>query len=211
MRDNPFLDGFAFVIGATNNHAVLGAWHYLFTAFTTLLILSGLAIAITRWRDEPAQRTFYHLTLFTGRALIGAMWLEGSLWKLPLPSGGGLPYWLGLMGENAAFPIYADVINGLLIPHASLVSSIIWLAETTLAVSLILGLAVRPISLLGVAMSLNLWIGLYRFQPEWPWIYIFIAILHAFFIATRAGRSLGLDGIIAGSATKNNVIRRWII
>jgi uncharacterized membrane protein YphA (DoxX/SURF4 family) len=124
---------------------------------------------------------------------------EGSLWKLPLPVSGGFTYWLGLMGENAAFAAYGDFIRSVLIAHIALVNPLIFLTEVLLATSLMLGVAVRLTSLLGVAMALNLWIGLYHFQPEWPWGYIFIALLHVFFIIDRAGRALGLDALLLRS------------
>ena len=77
------------------------------------------------------------------------------------------------------------------------VNPFIYLVETGLAICLMLGIAVRLGALLGIAMALNLWIGLYHLQAEWPWCYIFIAFLHMFFVADRAGRALGLDAILA--------------
>lgn len=195
MRTNPFLDAWLFLTGETATHAAIGQWRYLFTAFSAALVLGSVAVAIASWRGDPAQRTSRHVAIWLARALIGMMWLEGSLWKLPLPAGGGLPYWLGLMSKNAAFDSYGNVIGDVLIPNAVIICALIWLTETTLAISLLLGVAVRLTSLLGIAMAVNLWIGLYRYQPEWPWIYVFVGILHMFFIINRAGRSLGLDAL----------------
>jgi hypothetical protein len=44
----------------------------------------------------------------------------------------------------------------------------------------------------------HLWLGLYRQAEEWPWTYVFLIFVQAFFVATDAGKSLGLDAVIAG-------------
>src|SRR5271165_2954439 len=98
MRTNPFFDSWLFVTGQTPGHAALGAFRYVFVAFTISLILGSIGIAAAAWRRDRSQGTS-DVVIWLVRSLIGAMWLEGSLWKLPLP--GGLPYWLGLMGQNA--------------------------------------------------------------------------------------------------------------
>jgi hypothetical protein len=44
----------------------------------------------------------------------------------------------------------------------------------------------------------HLWLGLYRQAEEWPWTYVFLIFVQGFFVATDAGKSLGLDAVIAG-------------
>lgn len=195
MRTNPVSDAIAFLTGSSGNHANIGWGANFFVLLSSVLVLGSIAIAIANWQADPTQRSFRHLAMWLMRTLIGGMWLEGSLWKLPLPVSGGLTYWLGLMGQNAAWDFYGALIRTALIPNIAIINPLIFLVEVSLAASLMLGLAVRLTSLLGIAMSLNLWIGLYHFQPEWPWIYVFIAMLHVFFIIDRAGRALGLDAM----------------
>jgi len=62
-------------------------------------------------------------------------------------------------------------------------------------VSLILGFGVRLIGVLGIIFLLHLWLGIYRpgSPAEWPWEYIFLAMVMFFFALHAAGRSLGLD------------------
>lgn len=196
MRTDPFSDALAFLLGTTAGHAEIGWGRIPFVILTAALIIGSLAVAGVNWSQDPTQRRGRDIALWLIRALIGAMWLEGSLWKLPLPVSGGFSYWLGLMAENAAFPAYGALIKAVLLAYIELINPLIWLVETALAAALMLGFAVRLVSLLGVAMALNLWIGLYHFQMEWPWIYLFIAMLHVVFIIDRAGRSLGLDAIL---------------
>src|SRR5262249_22670363 len=70
-----------------------------------------------------------------------------------------------------------------------------FVAEFTFAVSLILGLGVRLIGVLGIIFVLHLWLGIYRpgSPAEWPWEYIFLAIVMFMFALHAAGRSLRLD------------------
>jgi len=46
---------------------------------------------------------------------------------------------------------------------------------------------------LAVAYTLQLWLGLYDNPSEWPWTYMFLAMLMFLFALEGAGRSLGLD------------------
>ena len=200
MRTNPISDAVSFLIGATDDHAGIGWGATPFVALSTGLVVGSIALAAVNWSADPAQRTGRNVALWLMRTLIGAMWLEGSLWKLPLPEADGFRFWLGLMGDNGAFAVYSTVVKTVLIPNIQIIDPLIYLVETGLAVCLMLGVAVRLGSLLGVAMALNLWIGLYHYDPEWPWGYVFIVFLHVFFIADRAGRALGLDALL---------LRRW--
>jgi uncharacterized membrane protein YphA (DoxX/SURF4 family) len=74
-----------------------------------------------------------------------------------------------------------------------LTDPIVFLAELSFAVSLMLGFGVRVTGAIAVLFVLNLWIGLYRHPHEWPWNYIFLAGLMGLFSVLSAGRSLGLD------------------
>ena len=44
-----------------------------------------------------------------------------------------------------------------------------------------------------VAYALQLWLGLYGNTAEWPWTYMFLALLMFLFVVESAGRSLGFD------------------
>jgi uncharacterized membrane protein YphA (DoxX/SURF4 family) len=72
---------------------------------------------------------------------------------------------------------------------------LVFLAELTFAASMILGFAVRFVSVLAIVFVLQLWLGIYRpgNPAEWPWAYIFLAMLMFIFALHAAGRSLGLD------------------
>ena len=106
MRTNPFFDAWLFIIGSTDDHQKLGAAKFLLVALFLVLVAVSLWIAWTNWREDPGQRSGAHITTCVCRVLIGCMWFQGCLWKLPLPISDGFQYWTGEMAENAAFAFY---------------------------------------------------------------------------------------------------------
>lgn len=192
---NPLTDIWQFLTGATGDHLALGGWRYLLVALFLALLAASIVIAIRNWREDPAQRTGIHLGTWSVRVLIGTMWFQGMLWKLPLPVSGGLQYWTEQMGTRAAFEIHREFVTGFLVPNLHLFGPFVFLAELTFAVSLMLGLGVRFAGVIGVFFVLHLWLGIYLpGEPaEWPWSYIFLAMLMFLFALYGAGRSLGLD------------------
>ena len=60
-----------------------------------------------------------------------------------------------------------------------------------------LGFLVRPMGIVGMLFVLHLWLGLYLHPNEWPWLYIFLIFVQGFLVLNNAGRSLGLDDLLA--------------
>jgi uncharacterized membrane protein YphA (DoxX/SURF4 family) len=200
---NPFTDTWLFLIGQTPDHETLGLWKYLFVALFLALLAASIAIAVQNWREDPSQRTGTHLATWVMRVLIGCMWFQGMLWKLPLPASGALRYWTEKqMGTRAAFELHREIILNFLVPNIHFFGPLVFLAELTFAASLILGLGVRFAGALGTLFVLHLWLGIYRpDEPaEWPWLYIFLALLMFLFAMHGAGRSLGLDAWLRRNA-----------
>jgi len=170
-----------------------------------LLVLASIAIAVYVYRTVPAQRSIEHLSNWVFRLLIGCMWWQQTLWKLPpfytdhpeQPFGDtGLAYWMGVMGRSAAIPLQADFVNNIVLPHFYVFAPIVYALEVLTAVSLILGILVRLWGLIGALQILNLWLGLYNAEGEWPWTYFFLLVLQLIFAVHHYGRSLGLDALI---------------
>ena len=197
MRTDPFTDTIQFLIGATSDHEALGALRYVFVALFIAMILGSLFIARAVWRADVAQQTARHVWTWFFRFVMGAMWFQGSTWKLPLPVSSGLQYWTEQMAQHAAFPLYADLVRNVVLKHMAIVDPVALIAELGMATSFMLGIAVRPVALLGIAYTIGLWVGLYRHPMEWPWTYVFIIIAHGQFIVANAGRSLGLDELLS--------------
>lgn len=212
MRTNPFYDSFLFLIGETPDYNALGWPKYLLVLLYAALLLGGIAIAIRVWARDPAQRTARNAWIWFARTLVGTMWFQGSLWKLPLPVAGGFQYWTGQLAENSFIPAHAALVRDVLLPHIAILDPLVWLTETAMATALILGLAVPLASLIAILFTINLWVGLYHNNAEWPWEYVFIVVAHGFFMLDHAGRSLGLDALLtrAGWPTSRTLqARAW--
>lgn len=195
MRTNPFYDSWLLLIGQTPDHDALGLAKYLLVALYAAALIGGMAVAARVWASDPAQRRGRTLSIWLFRTLIGTMWLQGSLWKLPLPVAGGFQYWTGQLVEHSWLPAHAALVRDVLLPNIALLDPVVWLTETLLGLSLMLGFGVRLAGLVGIVFTLNLWVGLYHRADEWPWNYIFLVFVHAFFILDRAGECLGLDAL----------------
>ena len=184
MNPNPLYDVLMFLAQP--------AWT---TAIFWLLLLGSIAIAVYVYCSIPGQRSIEHIGNWAIRLLIGCMWWQQSLWKLP-PDYTGLAYWMGLMGRHAAIPLQADFVNNIVLPHLYVFAPLVYGFEVLTAVSLILGLFARLGGAIGALQIANLWLGLYSAPGEWPWTYFFLLLLLASFWLHHYGRSLGLDAII---------------
>ena len=183
--------------------------HFLFTASWTtgvywLLILGSIVIAIYAWATIEGQRSPRRLADWILRFLIGSMWWQQTLWKLPPyytdhpedPTNTGLYYWMTELGKSASVPLQADFVNNIVLPHFYLFAPAVYCLEVLTAVSLILGIFVRFWGVIGALQILNLWLGLYNASGEWPWTYFFLLVLQLIFALHQYGRSLGVDAII---------------
>jgi len=193
MPANPFTDIGHFLTATTGDYMRLGSWRYLILALFWVLLLAGIAIAIRNWSDDPAQRQGRHLGIWLVRMLIGCMWFQGMLWKLPLPVSDGLQYWTEQESTSAAFEFHRTFMKEVVLPNMTLFGPIVFVGELVFAASALLGLAVRFVGVLAIAYALQLWLGLYDNSSEWPWTYIFLAMLMFLFVIEGAGRSLGFD------------------
>jgi hypothetical protein len=196
MRTNPFFDAWLFLIGSTDDHRALGAFQYVMVALFWALLLASVWIALKNWREDPGERNGANVTTWICRLLIGAMWFQGCLWKLPLPVSGGFEHWTGQMAKHAAFAFHRTLVDNVYLPNLNIIDPLVFLAELGFAVSLMLGFGVRLVGIVAALYSLHLWLGLYQHPGEWPWNYVFLAIVHVLFAVYAAGRCLGVDALL---------------
>jgi uncharacterized membrane protein YphA (DoxX/SURF4 family) len=187
------------------------------TGIFWLLGFVSLLTAVYAFVTIPSQRRITYIFDWAFRFLIGAMWWQQTLWKLPpsytdhpeQPFGEtGLAYWMGLMGKHAAIPLQADFVNNIVLPHFYLFAPIVYGLEVLTAVSLILGFFVRLWGVIGALQILNLWLGLYSAPGEWPWTYFFLLVLMLIFALHRYGRRLGFDAIILARSRSRSILGR---
>jgi hypothetical protein len=209
MNPDPFSDTIAFLLQPGWTMAIF--W---------LLLIASIAIAAYVFRTIPGQRSIEHVGNWAFRLLIGCMWWQQSLWKLPpyytdqrqeAFGTTGLAYWIGLMGKHAAIPLQADFVNNIVLPHFYLFAPIVYGLEVLTAVSLILGCCVRLGGVIGALQIVNLWLGLYSAPGEWPWTYFFLLLLMLRFGLHHYGRSLGIDAIIAARIKEPRTLGRTIL
>jgi uncharacterized membrane protein YphA (DoxX/SURF4 family) len=171
--------------------------HFSWTTIVfDLLLVAGIAVATVVYRFSPEQRTVRHLWIWILRTVIGAMWWQQILWKLP-PSYGGLRFWTSEMVKYDSIGLQRGFLTHVVLPHFSFFAPQIFLTEVIISVTLLLGVWSRFGSLLGLAMGINLSLGLYRSPGEWPWTYVFLVAIMGIFFADPPGRSLGIDVLLA--------------
>jgi uncharacterized membrane protein YphA (DoxX/SURF4 family) len=180
-----------------------------------LLLIASVAIAARAFATLPEQRDPRHVAQWASRLLIGAMWWQQSLWKLPpyytdhpdKPFGEtGLAHWMQIMGKSAAIPLQADFVNHIVLPYFYWFAPIVYAAEVLTGAALMLGAFVRLFGLIGALQILNLWLGLYNAWGEWPWNYFFLLVLQLMFALHQYGRSLGVDAILAARSSRNRLL-----
>ena len=162
-----------------------------------VLLAASLIIAWTALARLPEQRTPRAVAIWLLRLLVGAMWWQQSLWKIP-PNYDGLKYWMQQMVGHAAIPLQGRLVGDLVLPNITLFGPLIYAVEVSIGVSLMLGLASRLGALLGALMALNLWLGLYSAEGEWPWTYMFLLVIQIVFVIDPPGRCLGVDALLLG-------------
>ena len=187
MRPNPLHDALQFLTQPS--------WC---TPLFWLLILASIGVAVMVWRRDPAQREPRNLAIWGLRVLMGAMWWQQTLWKIP-PDFDGLKFWMQQQVDHAAVALQAVLVRDLVLPNIAVFGPLVYLVELLIAVSLLLGLFSRVGALLGLLMGLNLWLGLYSADNEWPWTYMFLVVIQAWFVIDPPGRVLGTDRLLQSS------------
>jgi hypothetical protein len=188
-----------------------------------VLLAAGIGVALYAFAAIPGQRSFANVWNLAFRMLVGAMWWQQTLWKLPplytdepgQPFGKtGLAFYIIRLGKTPpAVPLQQDFVNHIVLPHFYQFAPIVYGLEVLTAASLILGLFVRFWGVLGALQALNLWLGFYNdyVGGTWPWQYFFLVVLMLIFAVHRYGRSLGFDAVIAAGARRQGPIARIVL
>jgi len=197
MKTDPLNDAWDFLVGAQPDQVALGDLRWLFVGLFAFLVVASCVIALAAWRrqgGEPASGPFWAWLI---RALVGIMWFQAMLWKLPFPVAPGLQHRAEQMVDNAAWPWFGWLVSAVVLPNMVIIDPLVFAAELGLAISLLLGLFVRPAASLGAMYAIGLCIGLYHHPDEWPWGYVFLAAAQAMSAVVGGRHSLGLDALLA--------------
>ena len=185
MRQNPLGDALAFLADTGFPRPVF--W---------LLLLASAVVAVYVWRSDPAQRSLRHIGVCLLRVIVGTMWWQQSLWKVPPHYDWGLIHWMQEMVDHASTELQSVLVRDVVLPNIAVFGPLVYAIEVAIGASLILGLTTRLGALLGALMAVNLWLGLYNAPGEWPWTYMFIVVVHLTYAIEPPGRSLGIDALI---------------
>src|ERR1700730_7686654 len=116
---------------------------------------------------------------------------------------GGFQNYLHEYIASSAVSFYRPVLSGLVLPHAVFFSCVVGIVELLVGISLLVGLWVRPASVLGILFLLNLTIAAWwepgHGAPLWRYFgarldTLPLMLLLIIFFAADAGRVWGLDG-----------------
>jgi uncharacterized membrane protein YphA (DoxX/SURF4 family) len=115
---------------------------------------------------------------------------------------GGFQGYLHDFIAKEAVGFYRPVLSGLVLPHAVTLGYVVGAVEIFIGLSLLLGLWVRPASVVGALYMVNLtlatWWGPGHAAPFWRYFgaeldHLPLLLLFVIFYATDAGRVWGLD------------------
>jgi uncharacterized membrane protein YphA (DoxX/SURF4 family) len=116
---------------------------------------------------------------------------------------GGFQNYLHEYIASSAIGFYRPVLSGLILPHAVFFGYVVGIVELLVGISLLIGLWVRPASVLGILFLMNLTLAAWwepgRGVPMWRYFgarldTLPLMLLLIIFVAADAGRVWGLDG-----------------
>ena len=144
------------------------------------------------------------------RLIMGVMWWQQSLWKIP-PNYDGLVFWMNQMVAHSPVRLQASMVDQIMVPHIGVFGPLVYLLEVLIGVSLMFGVFTRVFAGLGLLMAVNLWVGLYSAPNEWPWTYGYLIVIQTLFVIDPPGRRLGLEKPVpeaAGGPRRLDLIRK---
>ena len=131
------------------------------------------------------------------RILLGALWLANLTWKLPPDFGKddpeGLLYNFERAKEYAVSAPLRNIADSVLIPHFTLFGWLVFLAELTVGVLLLLGLWTRVGALIGLVQAIAITLLVVRAPHEWFWTYVMFIAISVVVLVAPAGSKLSLD------------------
>lgn len=134
------------------------------------------------------------------RIALGLYWLYEQHWKLPPDFGlhdpRGLMFAFEQSIEYPTLDLYRAFLQDLVVPHFHLFGWLVFLTETAIGLSLVLGAATRAGALLGVAQAVNLLVA-QGSTPEGAWIYVAILAANLLVLFTPSNRRFSVDSRVA--------------
>jgi hypothetical protein len=138
------------------------------------------------------------------RLLVGLMWLHNLLWKVPPDFGektrGGLYFWTRLGVEFPVFAPFSWLLEHVVLPNFTPFGWLTLVVETSLAVLLLTGTAVRLAALIGIGQSAAIGLTVAVAPNEWSWAYAMMIGIHLVLLLTASARYASVDAVWAATA-----------
>jgi hypothetical protein len=175
---------------------------------------TGMTTAITL-----SERSMTGLALI--RIFVGYLWFQQLFWKMP-PDFAGLYTYIIRESQHTILPGYGYILQHTFLSGCTSLHNTsgctlfiplaagIWIAELTVAMSLMFGVFNRFGAILGVILAAQLYLGLG--YADWYWTYGMLVLLCLALTAVPAGRRLGVDQWLAPrlqAAASNNRFARF--
>src|SRR5437763_16567986 len=136
------------------------------------------------------------------RIFVAYLWFQQLFWKMP-PAFTGLYSYIIRESQHTIIPGYGYILQhtfllGCTSMHTAIGCTLyvplaagVWIAELTVAISLMFGLFTRFGAILGSVLASQLYVGLA--YTEWIWSYGMLVLLFLAIKAIPEGRRLGFD------------------
>jgi len=156
------------------------------------------------------------------RIFVGYLWFQQLFWKMP-PAFTGLYSYIIRESQHTIIPGYGYILQhtfllGCTSMHTAIGCTLyvplaagVWIAELTVAMSLMFGLFTRIGAILGSVLAFQLYVGLA--YTEWIWTYGMLVLLCLALTAIPAGRRLGFDQWLSPrlqAAAQSNQLARFV-
>jgi uncharacterized membrane protein YphA (DoxX/SURF4 family) len=93
------------------------------------------------------------------RLAVGILFLIFAQYKIlgrEFTRGGGFQVWINRFLQDGAYPFMVPVLKGFVLPHATAISLLVAFGELAIAISLLLGIWIKPASLFGFIYMITL-------------------------------------------------------
>ncbi|MGD8633056.1 MAG: DoxX family protein [Anaerolineales bacterium] len=147
-------------------------------------------------QDQPKTSMFWIALL---RIMLGLLfitqWYDNLVNGIYTPAGleGSLNYFFSTSDNPLDF--YMVFVNQVILPIAPFFTKFQLVTELLIGIALLVGFLTPLTSLFAAFFILNTF--LVSWGADWPWSYLTILTILGVLFFTRAGRSLGLDAILA--------------
>lgn len=134
------------------------------------------------------------------RIMYGLLWLQQAAWKTPPDfgrgAGDGLWYWLNQAVQHPTWSLHHAFLAHVVLPNFVLFGWLTLATELFIGFTMTFGFLSRLGALVGLLQSINVALSVLRIPNEWPWSYYMLMGYGLLFLTSRAGHTLGLDGLL---------------